>query len=44
MVNDFELLMYTGKILLDVKHTENFDKINELNDPSIFSKILNFFN
>lgn len=39
MVNDFELLVYTGKILLDIKNTKNFKKINEINDPSIYTRI-----
>jgi hypothetical protein len=39
MVNDFELLTYTGKILLDIKHTKNFKKINEVNNPSIYTRI-----
>tara|TARA_Y100000389_G_scaffold71024_1_gene67719 strand:- start:29 stop:1546 length:1518 start_codon:yes stop_codon:yes gene_type:complete len=39
MVNDFELLLYTGKILLDIKNTNNFKKINEINDPSIYTRI-----
>jgi len=39
MINDFELLMYTGKILYDIKYTDNFKKINEINDPSIYTRI-----
>ncbi len=39
MINDFELLMYTGKILYDIEHTDNFKKINEVNDPSIYTRI-----
>ena len=39
MINDFELLMYTGKILYDIEHTDNFKKINEVNNPSIYTRI-----
>jgi hypothetical protein len=39
MINDFELLMYTGKILYDIKHTDNLKKINKINNPSIYTKI-----
>jgi len=39
MINDFDLLMYTGKILYDIGHTDNFKKINEINNPSIYKRI-----
>lgn len=39
MVNDFEILTYTGKILYDIEKTDNFKKINEINNPSIYTRI-----
>jgi len=39
MVNDFELIIYTSKILLDIKNSKNFKKINKINNPSFYTRI-----
>ena len=39
MINDFELLIYTGKILLDIEKTTNLKKTNEVSNPSIYTRI-----
>ena len=39
MINDFELLIYTGKILLDIEKTTNLKKNNEVSNPSIYTRI-----
>jgi len=42
MINDFELLMYTGNILYDIEHSSNFKKIDEINNPSIYRRIFGY--
>tara|TARA_B110000977_G_scaffold117860_1_gene152118 strand:- start:2436 stop:3908 length:1473 start_codon:yes stop_codon:yes gene_type:complete len=38
-INDFELFVYTTKILMDVKRSKNFKKIEQINNPSIYKRI-----
>ena len=38
-INDFELFVYTTRIIMDIQRSDNFNRINEINNPSIFTQI-----
>jgi len=39
MVSDFQLVIYTGKILMDIERSDNFNAINQFNNPSLLNRI-----